>query len=89
MSIEGSLALAGLVLLALGVAVSARRATLSSTEGMPAVSPGSEAAAVDGSPVAASSSRGIGIVLLVTGVVALLAAGVALVAKLVLYTGLF
>lgn len=87
MSIEGSLALAGLVLLALGVAVSARRATLSSTEGMPAASSGSEAATVDGSPADESGSNSVGVVLLVAGVVALLAAGAAVIAMWVLFSG--
>jgi len=87
MSIEGSLALAWLVLLALGVAVSARRATLSPTEGMPAASSDSEAAAVDGSPAAASSSNAVSIVLLVAGVVALLAAAAAVIAMWVLFSG--
>ena len=86
MSIEGSLALAGLVLLALGVVVSVRRASLSSTEGMQAAGSGSEASPVDGRPAATST---LGTVLLVAGVVVLLAAGVALVATWVLFTGLF
>jgi hypothetical protein len=86
MSIEGSLALAGLVLLALGVVVSARRASVASTEGMQAAGSGSEASPVDGRPAATST---LGTVLLVTGVVVLLAAGVALVTTWVLFTGLF
>ena len=86
MSIEGSLALAGLVLLALGVVVSGRRASVSSTEGMQAAGSGSEASPVDGRPAATST---LGTVLLVAGVVVLLAAGVALVATWVLFTGLF
>lgn len=89
MSIEGSLALAGLVLLGLGVVVSARRASVSSTEGIQAAGPGSEASPVDGRPAATSTPTGVGTVLLVTGVVVLLAAGVALVATWVLFTGLF
>jgi hypothetical protein len=85
MSIEGSLAFAGLVLLALGVVVSARRASVPS-EGMQAAGSGSDASPVDGRPAATSA---LGTVLFVTGVVALLAAGVALVATWVLFTGLF
>ena len=84
MSIEGSLALAGLVLLALGVVVSVRRASVSSTEGMQAASSGCEASPVDGGHAATST---FGTVLIVTGVVVLLAAGVALVAAWVLFTG--
>jgi hypothetical protein len=86
MSIEGSLALAGLVLLALGVVVSVRRASVSSTDGMQAAGSGSGASPVDGDPAVTST---FGTVLLVTGVVVLLAAGVALVAAWVLFTGLF
>jgi len=86
MSIEGSLALAGLVLLAFGVVVSVRRASVSSTEGMQAAGSGSEASPVDGGPAATST---LGTVLLVAGVVGLLAAGVALVAAWVLFTRLF
>lgn len=85
MSIEGSLALAGLVLLALGVVLSARRASVPS-ESMQAAGSGSDASPVDRRPAATST---LGTVLLVTGVVALLAAGVALVATWVLFTGLF
>ncbi len=43
MSIEGSLALAGLALLTLGVVASAHRTSLSSTECTPAAGSGSEA----------------------------------------------
>jgi len=86
MSIEGSLALAGLVLLALGVIASARRASVSSTEGMQAPGSGSEDSPVDGR---AGATSALGTVLLVAGVVVLLAAGVALGATWALFTGLF
>jgi hypothetical protein len=90
MSIQGTLALVGLVLLALGVAASARRAALSSSAGKPEVGPGPDAVTVIGSPQArASGSNAVGIALFTAGVVALLAAGVLVVAMWVLFSGLF
>lgn len=89
MSIGGSLACAGLVLLTLGVVVSARRAGVSSPQDSQAATSRSDASPVDDRPAASSSSTGVGNVLLMTGVVVLLAAGVTLVATWALFTGLF
>ena len=90
MSIQGTLALVGIVLLALGVAASARRATLSSSAREPEVGQGSIPVTPVGSPRAGGSgSNAIGIALVIAGVVALLAAGVLVVAMWVLLSGLF
>jgi hypothetical protein len=88
MSIEGSLALVGLVLLALGAAVSARRSTPASTAGELDTTSGSRAAPADGPPAAPSGSNELGTALLMAGVVALVAAGVLMVAVWVLFSGL-
>lgn len=90
MSIQGTLAVVGLMLLALGVATSARRAALSSRAGKSEVGPASEAVTLMGSPRAgASGSNAAGIALCVAGVVALLAAGVLAAAMWVLFSEAF
>ena len=90
MSIEGSLALAGLLLVAVGVAVSVRRTMSSPTANERAVSSVPGAASVDQSAITTPPDRNVvGMVLLVVGVVALLAAGVFVAAKWTLFSMLF